>query len=42
MQISSRFTLAIHIFACIDIFGNEHKITSDFPAGSTTVAKPLN
>lgn len=37
MQISSRFTLAIHIFACIDIFGNEHKITSDFLAGSTNV-----
>ena len=37
MQISSRFTLAIHIFACIDTFGSEHKITSDFLAGSTNV-----
>lgn len=37
MQISSRFTLAIHIFACIDTFGNEYKITSDFLAGSTNV-----
>lgn len=37
MQISSRFTLAIHIFACIDIFGNECKVTSDFLAGSTNV-----
>ncbi|MCM1496652.1 MAG: Rrf2 family transcriptional regulator [Bacteroides sp.] len=37
MQISSRFTLAIHIFACIDTFGNEHKVTSDFLAGSTNV-----
>ncbi len=37
MQISSRFTLAIHIFACIDTFGREHKITSDFLAGSTNV-----
>lgn len=37
MQISSRFTLAIHIFACIDTFGDEHKITSDFLAGSTNV-----
>lgn len=37
MQISSRFTLAIHIFACIDTFGNEYKVTSDFLAGSTNV-----
>lgn len=37
MQISSRFTLAIHIFSCIDIFGNEYKITSDFLAKSTNV-----
>ena len=37
MQISSRFTLAIHIFACIDTFGNECKVTSDFLAGSTDV-----
>lgn len=37
MQISSRFTLAIHIFACIDAFGDEYKITSDFLAGSTNV-----
>ena len=37
MQISSRFTLAVHIFACIDVFKNEYKITSDFLAGSTNV-----
>ena len=37
MQISSRFTLAIHIFACIDTFGNECKVTSDILAGSTNV-----
>ena len=37
MQISSRFTLAIHIFACIDTFGNECKVTSDFLAKSTNV-----
>lgn len=37
MQISSRFTLAVHIFACIDAFGDEHKITSDFLATSTNV-----
>ena len=34
MQISSRFTIAIHIFACVDTFGSEMKITSDFLAGS--------
>lgn len=37
MQISSRFTLAIHIFACMDVFGEEYKVTSDFLAGSTNV-----
>lgn len=37
MQISSRFTLAIHIFACIDVFGDKYKVTSDFLAGSTNV-----
>ena len=33
MQISSRFTMAIHMFACIDTF-KEQKMTSDFMAGS--------
>lgn len=37
MQISSRFTLAIHIFACIDTFGDSQKVTSDFLAASTNV-----
>lgn len=33
MQISSRFTMAIHMFACIDTFSGQ-KMTSDFMAGS--------
>lgn len=37
MQISSRFTIAIHIFACIDVFEDEYKITSDFLAESINV-----
>ena len=37
MQISSRFTIAIHIFACMETFGKEHKITSDFLASSINV-----
>ena len=37
MQISSRFTLAIHIFACINTFENEYKVTSDFLSRSTNV-----
>lgn len=37
MQISSRFTIAVHIFACIDTFKGEYKITSDFLAGSINV-----
>ena len=31
MQISSRFTMAIHMFACIDTFSDQ-KMTSDFMA----------
>ena len=34
MQISSRFTIALHIFTCVDVFKDEHKVTSDFLAGS--------
>lgn len=34
MQISSRFTIAVHIFACIDRFGKERRITSEFLADS--------
>ena len=37
MQISSRFTLAVHIFACVDTFKDDYKVTSDFIAGSTNV-----
>ena len=34
MQISSRFTIALHIFACVEVFRNERKVTSDFLAAS--------
>lgn len=34
MQISSRFTIALHIFAAINVFSEDYKITSDFLAGS--------
>lgn len=34
MQISSRFTVALHIFTCMDTFKDDYKITSDFLAGS--------
>lgn len=37
MQISSRFTIAIHIMACIDNFKGEYKLTSDFIASSVNV-----
>ncbi|MEI3335902.1 MAG: Rrf2 family transcriptional regulator [Clostridium sp.] len=37
MQISSRFTIAIHILACIDTFEKDYKITSDFLASSVNV-----
>ena len=37
MQISSRFTIAIHMLACMDVFKDEYKITSDFLASSIQV-----
>ena len=37
MQISSRFTIAVHIFMCIHIFEKDHKITSDFLADNIQV-----
>ena len=37
MQISSRFTIAIHMFACMETFGKDYKITSDFLASSINV-----
>ena len=37
MQISSRFTVALHIFACVDTFKETHKLTSDFLSQSINV-----
>ena len=34
MQISSRFTIGLHILTAIDTFQTEYKVTSDFLAGS--------
>ncbi len=34
MQISSRFTIALHIFVCMDVFKDSFKLTSDFLASS--------
>ena len=37
MQISSRFTIAVHVLICIGTFRNDYKITSDFLASSVNV-----
>ena len=37
MQISSRFTIAVHVLICIETFKSDHKITSDFLASSVNV-----
>lgn len=34
MQISSRFSMALHVLLCVDVFRDTHKVTSDFIAGS--------
>ena len=37
MQISERFTVAVHILACVKYFEGTHLITSEFLAGSIGV-----
>ena len=37
MQISSKFTIAIHSLLCINYFSNERKVTSNFIADSVNV-----
>lgn len=37
MQISSRFTIAVHVLICIETFKKEMKTTSDFLASSVNV-----
>ncbi len=37
MQISSRFTIAIHILIAVENFQKDYKVTSDFLAGSVNV-----
>lgn len=37
MQISSRFTIAVQVFACISTFEEQFKITSEFLASSVNV-----
>lgn len=37
MQISSRFTIAVHMLVCMDVFKEDYKITSDFLSSSINV-----
>lgn len=37
MQISSRFTIAVHVLVCIATFKDSYKVTSDFLASSVNV-----
>lgn len=37
MQISSRFTIAVHVLICIETFKDDNKVTSDFLASSVNV-----
>lgn len=37
MQISSRFTIAIHMLTCMETFQEDYKVTSDFLADSIRV-----
>lgn len=37
MQITSRFSSAIHVLICIEIYKNDYKVTSDFLASSVNV-----
>ena len=37
MQITSRFTIAVHILTCIDYFKDQDRVNSEFLAGSVGV-----
>ena len=37
MQISSRFTIAVHVLICIETFKDDYKVTSEFLASSVNV-----
>ena len=37
MQITSKFTVAVHILTCIEVFGEQMRVTSEFLSGSTGV-----
>ncbi len=37
MQISSRFTIAVHMLICMETFKSERKVTSEFLASSVNV-----
>lgn len=37
MQISSRFTIAVHVLVCIETFKSDYKVTSDFLASSVNI-----
>lgn len=37
MQMTSKFTTAVHILTCIDVFGEQMRVTSEFLSGSTGV-----
>ena len=37
MQISSRFTIAIHMLTCMETFKDEYKVTSEFLSASINV-----
>ena len=37
MQITSKFTVAVHVLTCIEVFGGAMRVTSDFLSASTGV-----
>ena len=37
MQLSSRFTIAVHVLICIESFKDDYKVTSEFLASSVNV-----
>lgn len=37
MQISSRFTIAVHVLTCIKVFKDDHKVNSEFISSSVGV-----
>ena len=41
MQISSRFTIAVHVLTCIEVFKDQYQVNSEFISSSVDSSRRL-